>query len=417
MSVNMQDSDDDQNRSRSNSLSSQGGKGRTIQQHTSRPQPSTPPAPPATLAENFVPPQENTLAWNQIRRINENPHSLLPAFDPESPEDTADLANFQANSGNWERAVIPISRLFENVDEAQRSTVLQSPEKYMALVVFLGGGKLFSTFPKLRDTLMEKFSPLVEGRGSLDIIHTKAARKLSQSVDKYAPPFILLARVDGARLRRILTSHQTFAIDKTLAVHALPIDSSIQSWSVGIFKTTIPGTPDTIKSTIRTAIMTTLLKDSQYRILIERATGRQNEKPREQRIFEATASLSTRFIAQIDGKAKSTAWLIMLAPCTRNDTICDDIKARIRALTYYHEVYPIELHPISAKKNFYPGCIVCKLDTHLSFDCQFAKEDRDFWGPTEQLSSTIKETGSSRTNRRERNTGKGRDKGPRGPRR
>lgn len=271
--------------------------------------------------------------------------------------------------------------------------MLADPRHFVLLVIFNGGPRFFEINRKALDDITEKFEKM-GGKDTINIVRANAATAPDpNSRDKYAPPFTLIAEVHKPSLRRTLINQQTLAFSTELAVHALPANETTLSWSVGLFTTTMRGKPDTIAETFRWVVASTLWHDDGFRTLVDRATQVQNEDSLDSRVYAATTSIDTRLIEHADGPV----WLLMMAPCSKDFKTFEMIKQYIRSKKYYERQFLFAAHSIHGNGGKHRAiCVICKLDTHPSYNCSFAKRTPDWWGPKEQLSQPPRESNRGR---------------------
>jgi hypothetical protein len=340
---------------------------------------STSPVPPSSFT---FPTRESSMRKKPGKQVS-NPHQLLPAFEPAGPDDLGPLAVFQRNTGSWEKVVLPLEFLLENLENAQRDTLMANPGSYMIFVVFNGGPKIFEVCRNAVPTIQAKLKQYYGA--DIPIVRGNPLEKRHENRDKFTPPFILIAEVDNASTRDSLIRQQTFAFTSELAIHAVPIDATTRSWAIGMFRSSRVGDTKTVGGHIRWMVMHDLWHNRDFRRLIDRATQSTSSDPLDKRVLDATQTIDARFIEH-DAENPSHLWLLMIAPCTTDFALFEEIKCYIRSKPYHdgiHTLEPYRMHD-NGKRAY---CVICKLETHPSFNCSFVKKDSDWWGPAEQLNS------------------------------
>lgn len=338
------------------------------------------PDPPAV---EFTFPTKDDPIWKKVTKNHLFPYGKAAGYTPPNIEE---FASFQANNGLWEKVVIPLDRLLENVHPRQKEELESNPSDYVIIAPFNGGRRLFELDGNTADKITAMLRPVADLHGGIHIIPAVPGNSgPATRIGKYTAPTILIASCNQT-LRNILLSQQTF-ITYDYAFHVVRPDATVYSWSVGIFLTTVPDDLATGPPINRLLwiIKSTLWTHPKYRWEVDRAT-RALDGDLNRRVFDATASIRFFPIPAEDDAPRSRLWLLTMAPPVHlmPHKEFEAIKAVIRSIEFSEQVFSIKAHPRHVR-NEPVLCVVCKADTHFSFDCHFAKDDGDYIGPRKQL--------------------------------
>ncbi|KAJ6624483.1 hypothetical protein B0H10DRAFT_1943092 [Mycena sp. CBHHK59/15] len=193
-----------------------------------------------------------------------NPHILHPAYTPSGPDDlVAATTNFQINTGEWRALVMAFQMATKNTAAAQIDAALADPPA-MRIVVL-------PTPPERGDRTGTSSGTHHWPQWPLCGPPTAAKKPLNER-DKYNAPLAMIGRAATPTIRDALLSHAVIPINKSLAVHVLPIDTDTRTWTMGLFKCNWPGGGEEIAASFRLAAFKEARKKGPFRDLIVQAT-------------------------------------------------------------------------------------------------------------------------------------------------
>ncbi|KAJ7797872.1 hypothetical protein B0H14DRAFT_2618469 [Mycena olivaceomarginata] len=158
-------------------------------------------SPPRTPFAGF--PTADEFKASPPTEQDKNPYQKLPAFVPESPEESRVASKIQTNAGEWDAAILPWARLTENLSEAAVADMEKLPDRHLLIVPFLGG-KYFNekygtaAAPEIKEALL----PLAGPEGGLLVVALKAKDvTYGERDNKFTPPLAMIARVAPVAVR------------------------------------------------------------------------------------------------------------------------------------------------------------------------------------------------------------------------
>lgn len=278
-------------------------------------------------------------------------------------------AKSSPNNGYFLKTVITLNRALEDISDDQREEIETNPNDYLIIIPLGGGHQMFKQLELVRISLRDTLRHIL----SVNLVVGETRDIASKNIcGRYRPPISFFVDGLSAAHRSFLTRFQTFGINTTLAFHVIPVNSSVQSWVVGIFKSGIPESSRGLER-IRQAIMDSLFTDSKFRPLI--APARPGSKAMD--IFAAEV-LNTIMIRSVPGYQEPT-YVVYLAPFGPSKEPFENAKQYIRAKAFQTPPYiiePIGMGPPAALV----VCTFCKMDQHHTSACLFASIE-DWWGP------------------------------------
>ncbi|KAJ3794999.1 hypothetical protein GGU11DRAFT_747450 [Lentinula aff. detonsa] len=365
-----------------------------------------------TSAGTIPPP---VLKWpsRESERVNTphnkdlNPHGpLLP------PEQDAEIQiHFQKASvsdGTWETVVFYPSDLLCNLEPEQCKTIVENPEKWLAIVYLNGGRDLFR---KKTSTVIDTKSFLNEVGCQVDVVIApfyetnmppsptqkrprglrdirKPARKpiVEGEGDKYAGGYTAFFKITDPDMRGYLTERQTWAISPMLAFHALEFDIMEQPWTVCLVYANIDSTSNETGEEILYAIKDALWHDTKFTTLYMNNTSYTGSLQEAVLPFTNTFKLSYAGYNITFKGNRPQVWILYAEPFATGKDFWEMDEAEKAVRTY-----------ISKKEFFVDGakvvcerrtCVTCKTTTHHSEECPFRKANG--WnGPTMGVNQTI----------------------------
>ena len=348
-------------------------------------------------------------SWRIVRDRNNFPHTTLPAFNITNDGINPEAIRFQVNTGRWDKVVIPFDVTTAGFTEELRNTLLAHPTDYVLIIPFGSGAKLFEVFPNLGRIISGYIQSLLAEGESFTVAHANA-KPGKYSINKYAPLIALYASITGNAIYQLLIRQQMFAINKWLAFHVIPISASTRSWTVGIFNTTITGTKSDVADKIRYSVMQTAWKDLNIRRCVKIATrGTPGPPAIEDCTFGALQSIDVHPLlpsstevsnarALVRDHESGGTWIVYMAPPgNASQALTEELQSYLHQHIYGFSVI-FKTQAIEAYKkngNTSIPCVVCKQDNHRSFDCLFAVNDPDFWGPQAQIAQIIEAAGEN----------------------
>jgi hypothetical protein len=312
-----------------------------------------------------------------------------------SQETPPTLANgrppFQRNAGNYALPVFTIQRVLENVDPTVAAVVLAAHQEFLAFPIFNGGQRCMTVYKTLINDVARALSVFA---GPDDMVITRPQPLVVQTGEwskKYMAPFCLFAQFLDPLVRAQVLAQGTYAINRDLAFHAVPIDPSFISWVLGLWKP-VASTASviTLIKRIRFALITLMVNNP----AIVRCVGQITQGILVGSAAERTLAIAKSADAQFIPHPTDPIIVVYLQPPTTDEAAFEDLKALIRPRTLSYQMSSFT--PQSAVAP--PECVICKLDTHLAYVCPFAHGDQspgapphEWWGPPDQISKLPKD--------------------------
>ncbi|KAJ7280979.1 hypothetical protein C8J57DRAFT_1564393 [Mycena rebaudengoi] len=341
------------------------------------------PAAPA-----FVAPTHNELMVLVPVGRQDNPHCGLHEARDSPPLMADGRPPFQKNNGQYPVAVIEEHRLLDNVESTTANCMCNNREEFIALPLFNGGQRALTALKTVILDVSRVVQTLVSD-AAFDI--ARPVPQIAQEGDwskKYLPPFCLFLRTTDPVTRSLLMAQQTFAVNRDLAFHAVPLDPFALSWVVGLWSV-LPTTarPDTLVRYLRAAVYMRVMTDPIVTARISQITQGVVAGTTAQRALAVAESADVQYIPH----TTDPLFIVYLQPCTTSALDWESLKVLLRphTLTYKTSSFTPKT-PHDA-----PECVVCKLDTHLAYLCPFTgvgivrdpnTPPHEWWGPPDQIS-------------------------------
>jgi len=120
----------------------------------------------------------------------------------------------------------------------QLAGVMASPNDFLILVVFLGGGNHFNTHKDLLLTTQTKLREIFQDDG-ITLIASVRSEGTSFPPSKFSLPISHFVTGLKPHVRAFLLAYKAIGISDTIAFHILSLGDNMISWTVGIYKTPI----------------------------------------------------------------------------------------------------------------------------------------------------------------------------------
>ncbi|KAJ7711279.1 hypothetical protein B0H16DRAFT_1480463 [Mycena metata] len=357
------------------------------------------------------------LAWGR----NDNPHrGYVPAQD--APPLLADgTPLFQRNAGQFNRAVFTTAHVFENIDDEFTNAILPAREKYLALVMFNRGQRAVIVSKNAIPDLVRRLSTIVDP-AKIHILRPqpKVVQTGNWNAEKYMAPGIFFMRSDDPAVIAQVAAHQTLAMHRDLAVHAVRIDPSVVSWVMGLWRpVSCTISPLVLLQHARVAFGKKFITNAPTVTALGQATQGTLTGTAAERALRVAKSVDAQWVVH----ATDPLIIIYMQPPTTDQAAWEHIKVTMRGAILAHETFAFT--PLSDDPHIPPHCVICKYDTHIAYLCPFTKGEYDadaapgdvaaheWWGPPDQISKLTE--GVLSTMPPNANTGRGRGAaGPRG---
>ncbi|KAJ7217238.1 hypothetical protein GGX14DRAFT_391048 [Mycena pura] len=301
---------------------------------------------------------------------DDNPHFGIQRARPAPPLLPDGAAPYQRNPGTWPEVVVPLDRLLEGIKKSMADSIVTSRSVILLILPFLSGQRFFNVHPNAATEAHRALSSVVNPD---EVVLARPQPEVVQTggwSEKYRAPFPIVARFANVEARsRVLARGPTFVVNKTLAFHALPVDPSIQTWVLGLWKP--------MGTTASPAVLT---QECCAAAFIEVATNPDivhHIAQTTQGVLTGTAEDRALSVARtIDGlyHPHPTDPIIVLfaRPYTTDNIALEGFRALIRPLALTYEMTSFT----PASPHAHPECVVCKLDTHPAYLCPFTAGSR-----------------------------------------
>ncbi|KAJ7851891.1 hypothetical protein B0H13DRAFT_2399174 [Mycena leptocephala] len=326
--------------------------------------PPPPPPPPAPT----IPTHDELMALVPHGRAD-NPHRGRQPSQQTPPMLANGRPPFQRNVGDWALPVFAVQRLLENVDPTVASVVTAAHQEFLALPIFNGGQRALTVYKSLLNDVARALSVFA---GPDDMVITRPQPLVIQTGEwskKYMAPFCLFIQFLDPLIRAQVLAQGTYTINRDLGFHAVPIDLAFISWVVGLWK-----------PVASTASVITLIKRIRFAFLlfmvnnpaVVRCIGQMTQGILVGTVAERTLTVAKSADAQFIPHPTDPMIVVYLQPPTTDEAAFEDLKALIRPRTLSYQMSSFT--PQSAVSP--PECVICKLDTHLTYLCPFAHGDQ-----------------------------------------
>ncbi|KAJ7098802.1 hypothetical protein B0H15DRAFT_945312 [Mycena belliarum] len=341
---------------------------------------------------------------------DDNPHRKLPAFEPSGPEDTAIVASskFQANTGEWDDAVIAYAKLIENLSDAAVQGMEKDPGRHLILLPFLGGKFFHSNYSAAAAEIRAALIDVVGPNGLTIAVPSPKSLAHGERDDKYGAPMIMIARAASVDIHDRVARLPLIPISKSLAVRVYTIDQAkaARTWSAGFFHCNIAGDDKDLRESLRWAVAQALWSAPALRQLVVRATQPGATLSADARVLAVARTVTARYIDH----ATDPFWVVYLKPCTTDYALWEEIRSAIRNTAFEDGIAcfePLGKKPPRGMSRPAWICHVCKCDDHLAYVCPFCAA-LDWWGPSEVINARTEGPLAIPKKQKNNNNGRGR---------
>ncbi|KAJ7924812.1 hypothetical protein B0H13DRAFT_1863674 [Mycena leptocephala] len=294
------------------------------------PRPRRPPPPPAPT----IPTHDELMALVPHGRAD-NPHRGRQPSQQTPPTLANGCPPFQRNVGDWALPVFAVQRLLENVDPTVASVVTAAHQEFLALPIFNGGQRALTVYKMLLNDVARALSVFA---GPDDMVITRPQPLVVQTREwskKYMAPFCLFIQFLDPLIRAQVLAQGTYAINRDLGFHAVPIDLAFISWVVRLW--------NPVASTVS---VITLIKQIRFALLlfmvnnpaVVHCIGQMTQGILVGTAAERTLAVAKSADAQFIPHPTDPMIVVYLQPPTTDEAAFEDLKALIRPRTLSYQM-------------------------------------------------------------------------------
>ncbi|KAJ8079544.1 hypothetical protein PM082_011131 [Marasmius tenuissimus] len=207
----------------------------------------------------------------------------------------------------------PPKWLMQNVNKEHMVEILSNPDKFLAVIFFGAGARLF----KESKMFIKAAVDWIESLGFGDKVSlNKVAEKDTTKPDEnpFQPPYICILSKFGPELRDHLTKHQTFIISQNLAFHVLRFDPQAAPWTLTRLQGTMVSDNNEDKQQARAALIKRLFKEPEYRrFILERAKNSRGHLSDDELVYTSLSSFELHYVHDVDNHGEESPYYLVTA--------------------------------------------------------------------------------------------------------
>ncbi|KAL0059658.1 hypothetical protein AAF712_013561 [Marasmius tenuissimus] len=264
--------------------------------------------------------------------------------------------------------------LMQNVASEHMVKIINDPHKFLAVVLFGAGARLYEKHDTFTDLALEWINSL--GLSTNVSLHLVAAKDtVKPRENPFQPPLICALSKFTTELRDYLTSHQTFIISPNLAFHVLPFDPNAAPWMVTRLQGTMVKDNPGNTQQARAALVQCLFAEPSYRkFVIDQAKNSRGHLSDDEIVYTSISSIELHYVHDTDNQGgKSPYYLVTSLPHFYHEKpdVHREWVGLIEGIKFYS--CPETLARYFPFKKPFKMCNLCKFDDCHEDNCHITK--------------------------------------------
>ncbi|KAK1215275.1 hypothetical protein PQX77_021864 [Marasmius sp. AFHP31] len=302
---------------------------------------------------------------------------LLPSRTPTKPQKRPITSNekyIEPMPGPFRVLRVSPAWLMQNVDNEDVATIVKNSQNFLPVIFFGAGARLFTEITTFTNAALEWMKGL--GLGSSLILQPASAKSRTESrSNPFQPPIICLLSGFEPELKKYLTRHQTFVISPALAFHVLSFDERAVSWTITRLQGPLVTEEETDKQRARTAMISHLFKDPDYRrFTIEQAKSQRGTISDDEIVYRSLASFELHYVPEKDPQGNLSPYYLVTATPQYYHTLPqlhDEWIKIIEGCAKFSCNKSLAKYTVWKKK--FKMCNLCKFDDCFEDECHITK--------------------------------------------